>query len=182
MCSSCKMDPSEMKVFYARQGAVEIEDFDDEVRFRPPGKGYSYNRRTKKARPPKGCPANNGKAHVWVWTSEYEETDIFYKHFGFHKKETKVCCGCLLKTKVRETERYMKRKERAWFKKNGAEFTVKRGEPVSRYGRYRGERFWSFMWEMDDPAYAEKYNAWREEQRRIYRESRWDWKYFPRSY
>lgn len=165
MCRCCKMDPSEDARYRLRQGEIPIEDFDEEVRYRRPsrGRGYSYNKKRK--REPRGCPANNNKAHVWVWTTEKEITDIFFNYFGFHKRETKVCCGCGKVSKTRETEEYMRRKERAWRKRTGGEFNVKRGEPVSRYSRYRGKSFWSFSWEMEDPKYQEIYDAWYKRQK-----------------
>jgi len=171
------MDPHEVKRFRARQGAVEIEDFDDEVKFRKPGKGYSYRSKKRLRTPARGCEANNNKAHVWVWTTEKEITDIFFKHFGFHKKESRVCCGCGKVDKTRETEEYMKRKERAWRKRTGGAFDVKRGEPVGR--RYWGNTFWGFQWEMLDPVYEEKYDAWHEEQRQRWLKTR-EWYPFPR--
>lgn len=164
MCKACKMDPSEVDTFYRRQGMVDVEDFDEEPRYHKPGVKSPWHRNKKKPRTKRGCSANGGKAHVWVWTSEYEITDIFYKHFGFHKKETKVCCGCGHKSKTRETEEYLRRKEKAWRKiTGGAEFGVPRGAPVSRYGRW-GRSFWSFAWEMEDPEYKAKYDEWYERQ------------------
>ena len=178
MCSSCKMDPAWERVFRQRQGAVDISDFDEEVKYRKPGRGYGYSRNRKRRKTKNGCPANEGKSHVWVWTSEHEVTDIFFKHFGFHKKESKVCCGCYKIDKTRESEEYMRRKERALRKLTGGEFDVKRGEPVQRY-RWRGMTFWSFRWEDEDPIYRAKYDAWLEEQRMLWRK-RSEWTPFPR--
>ena len=178
MCKACKMDPHEVKIFRARQGAVEIEDFDDEPRYHKAGHGTGGCGTRKKRRQSRGCPANNNGAHVYVWTSEREITDIFFNHFGFHKKESKVCCGCGVIAKSRETEEYMKRKERAWRKRTGGEFNIRRGEPVSRYRRW-GNSFWGFSWEMFDPEYKVKYEQWHEEQRQkwLKREA---WYPFPR--
>ena len=168
MCKSCYSDPAWDEIRYRRQGMVDVDDFDEEPRYRKPGTGTRWAYKKKKARGAKrGCPENNGKGHVWVWTSEREVTDIFYKHFGFHKKESKICCGCGYRAKSRETEEYMRRKERAWRKLTGGEFDVPRGEPIERY-RWRGKRFWAFEWEMDDPAYKAKYDEWHERQRRLW--------------
>lgn len=181
MCKSCKMDPAWEKVYRTRQGEIPISDFDDEVRYRKPGKGSGYGRNRKRPSNKRGCPANNNKGHVWVWTTEYEPTDIFYKHFGFHKKESKVCCGCSKVDKTRESEEYMRRKERAWRKRTGGEFEIKRGEPISRWGRYRyGRSFWSFRWEDYDEDYRVKYEEWYEKMRNAWRYD--PTKPFPRSY
>lgn len=177
MCKSCYSDPAWDEIRYKRQGAVDIEDFDEEPRYRKPGKA-GYSGRPPRRRTKNGCPANEGKAHVWVWTSEHEVTNIFFKHFGFHKRESKVCCGCLTVGKTRESEEYMRRKERAWRKLTGGEFNVKRGEPVERY-RWRGMRFYGFRWEDEDPIYRAKYDAWLEEQRAIWRK-RSEWTPYPR--
>lgn len=160
------------------RGGVEASDFDDEVRYRRPNSGRRYGRSPKRRRDTRGCPANEGKGHVYVWTSEREVTDIFFKHFGFHKKESKVCAGCGVVSKTRETEEYMKRKERAWRKRTGGEFNIRRGEPVSRYRRW-GNTFWGFNWEMLDPEYKAKYDAWHEEQRQKWLR-RTEWTPFPR--
>lgn len=178
MCKGCWSDPGWDEIRYKRQGAVEVSDFDDEIKYRKPGKGYAYGRNRKRTKSDRGCPANEGKAHVWVWTSEREPTDIFFKHFGFHKKVSKVCAGCYAVSKTRESDEYMRRKERAWRKLTGGEFDVNRGEPVQRY-RWRGMRFWSFRWEDYDPIYKAKYDAWLNEQREIWLR-RTEWTPYPR--
>lgn len=173
------MDPAWEKVYRARQGAVEISDFDEDIKYRKPGKGYGYGRNRKRPKGNKGCPANEGKAHVWVWTSEYEVTDIFFKHFGFHKKVSRVCAGCLAVSKTTLSDEYMRRKERAWRKLTGGEFDVKRGEPVAMRYRYRGYKFWSFRWEDFDEEYKAKYDAWYKIQQEKWRAG---YGFFPRSY
>lgn len=168
MCKKCYSDPAWDEIRYRRQGMVDIEDFDEEPRYHKVNRGRKWAYSKKRPRGPKrGCSGNEGKGHVWVWTSESEPTDIFYKHFGFHKKESKVCCGCGIIAKSRETEEYMRRKERAWTKLTGGAFSVTRGEPVGRIRRW-GDRFWSFQWEMEDPAYKAKYDEWTERQRRLW--------------
>lgn len=162
------MDPRDVAVMRLRQGAVPIEDFDEEIRYRKPGRGNGYGRNRKRVRENRGCPANDFKGHVWVWTSEREVTDIFFKHFGFHKRESRICCGCGKVSKTRESEEYMRRKEHAWRKRTGGEFNVKRGEPVSRYRRW-GRSFYAFSWEMDDPEYKAVYDAWYERQRELWK-------------
>lgn len=182
MCSSCKMDPAWEKVYRLRQGEIPLSDFDEEPRYRKPGKGYGYGRNRKRPRTQRGCPANDNKSHVWVWTTEREPTDLFFKHFGFHKKESKVCCGCGKVDKTRETETYLRRKERVYRKMNGSEFDVPRGEPVSRFGRRWKDRFWSFRWEDLDPEYKTKLDAEYERQRDAWLRSERIWSQIPRRY
>lgn len=181
MCKNCYSDPAWDELHYRRQGAVDIEDFDDEPRYRKPGSSTGYNYNNKSKRVPRGCPENNNKSHVWVWTTEFEPTDIFFEHFGFHKRESKVCCGCGKIDKTRETEEYMRRKEHEWRKRTGGEFEAKRGEPLPLRGRYRiGASFWAFRWEDYDEEYYAKYNEWYEKMRNAWRSNRT--KPFPRSY
>jgi hypothetical protein len=68
-----------------------------------------------------GCPGNDGKAHVYVWTSENEETGTyrspwsdriiksFYAKHGYHRMEAKTCVGCGKVAKKRYTEEFQKR-------------------------------------------------------------------------
>jgi hypothetical protein len=155
MCWDCYDHPKGDPYKMFRQGAVSVEDFDDDLRVR------HAKRRAPKARSVRlrGCPGNEGKAHVYVWTSEgqyYEiAEDIFYKHFGFHKKESKVCAGCGRKDGYRLTEAYEKRKEREYRKRFGGPENVLRGEPVKRYG-WRRHSFYSFTWEKYDEEYERK--------------------------
>ncbi len=88
MCSTCKLDPAENKQKLARQGAVDVDDFYDEVNYHPKAK--------KKVRKRNRCPGNETGQHVFVWTVETECDDclLFYKYFGFYKYEYRVCCGC----------------------------------------------------------------------------------------
>lgn len=175
MCKACKMDPSTEAIFRKRQGAVEVEDFDDEVRYRKP------NRKTKSSRPRSAtrapCPVSEDGKHVWVWVgydSPYSDSDkIFYEHFGFYRREIKTCCGCMVTSGFgRDSERYMKIKERKWRKvTGGGEYAVKRGAPVSRWGRRWGGSFYSFSWESYDEDYMEKVRAYevkRQEERAKY--------------
>jgi hypothetical protein len=95
MCWDCydhpKGDP--YKIF--TQGGVPVEDFDDEVRYR-------HAPRKNKAKKPKakGCPANDFKAHVYVWVTETHYYSR-YNGYGFYEDKTrpytvdcKTCCGC----------------------------------------------------------------------------------------
>lgn len=75
----------------------------------------------KKARSKRaGCPGNEGKAHVYVWTSEGEYTGMvrnpytgkvyesFYKKNGYFQYERKTCVGCGKVAKTRNTEQFQK--------------------------------------------------------------------------
>lgn len=166
MCWDCYDHPEGDPYKNFKRGGVEVEDFDDDLRYRHP------KRRAKKARARpltrKPCPATEDGKHVYVWNgyiSEWSGTDkIFLEHFGYHRTEILTCCGCYAtKGWSRETERYMKAKERKWRKLTGGEFAVKRGAPVERY-RYGGS-FHSFSWEMRVPEYAEKVKAYEKKRR-----------------
>lgn len=163
MCKSCKMDPSEVKRFRERQGAVEVSDFDDEPRPRHPKRRSKKPRARSATRNP--CPYTDDGKHVYVWAGYespwgYGGEKIFYEHFGFYRKEIKTCCGCMVTNgHYRYTERYMEIKERKWRKLTGGEFAVKRGEPVGRDSRWRYRGFWSFAWEDYDEEYLAKKNA-----------------------
>lgn len=165
MCKSCKMDPSEVAVMRARQGAVEVSDFDDEVRPRHPKRRAKKHPRSVTRAP---CPVAEDGKHVYIWVgyeSVWSDTDkIFYEHFGYHQREIKTCCGCLQTIGYgRDSERYLKIKERKWRKETGGEFAVKRGAPVSRWGRRGG--FYSFQWERHDEDYMAKVEAAEEKRR-----------------
>jgi len=118
------MDPAWEKIFRQRQGAVEVEDFDDEVRIR---------KSKKKAPKPRqrGCPGNDHGAHVYVWTTELEPTGYlviswnqkkypsFYKKHGFHRQEAYACVGCGTVKKRRYTEQMQKRIAKVgWYRAN----------------------------------------------------------------
>lgn len=156
MCSGCKMDDKDVQVMYARQGAVEVSDFDEEPRYRKvtTGKRWNYNKKKprKKTRP--GCPENNFGPHLFVWTTELEsEKTLFFKFYGFHKYQREVCCGCGKRRNSELTERYIKRKDRAWEKFSD----LPKGEPVPRW-RYRGTprrvHYSYFTWENEDKGFA----------------------------
>lgn len=163
MCWDCwanrKGDP--YKIF--RRGGVPVEDFDEEIRYRhaPNKKKKSKSPRSKDNR---GCQMNDGGPHIYVWTTERNIEDLFFRFYGFHKWEKEYCCGCGIRRGTQLTERYLKVKERKYKKlTNGAEFNVNRGEPVatrrwsSRYQYLPGYSF--FQWEDRD----EEYKAYRSE-------------------
>jgi len=120
-------------------GGVPIEDFDEDVRI-----GHPKRRKKKvKRKNYPGCPANNRKGHVWVWTEEFErENTLCYRYFGFHEYERKVCCGCGHRDASRRSEAYRARKEKMWAKYRRS------------YSRYR---WWT--WE----SYDEGYQAYRKD-------------------
>jgi hypothetical protein len=63
-------------------------------------------KKNKKAYKRKGCPGNNGGAHVYVWTTETAWDDWWSKWNFEDKYEYHVCCGC----KARKRAPYMRRK------------------------------------------------------------------------
>jgi hypothetical protein len=163
------MDSRDVKIREARMGAVDVSDFDDEVKYRHP-KRRSGKKPYPRSATRQPCPASEDGKHVYVWVgyeSLYSDTDkIFYKHFGFYRREIKTCCGCLITSgSGRESERYMKIKERRWRKLTGGEFNVKRGAPVQRWNRWCGG-FYGFQWESYDEEYMEKVRAYEEERKR----------------
>lgn len=84
-------------------GGVPVEDFADEpVRWKKKSK-----RETPKKKP--GCPGNDGGPHIYIWTTEKNFEDLFYKFFGFHKREFRYCAGCGKNAKrgSRYTEKYV---------------------------------------------------------------------------
>lgn len=86
------------------RGYEEPEDFEKEVNYKP--------KKKDKAGPKKkpGCPGNEGKSHVYVYTTEYNIEDLFFLYFGFHKTEKRICAGCGKSGyKTRVTERYRKK-------------------------------------------------------------------------
>jgi len=86
------------------------------------GDGYEDTKHKKSAKNKKrkkvpGCPGNDGKKHLYVWTTEGDHwlTDrLFYQIFGYHKYEFSVCCGCGKRRGSRRTERYMKKARSKW--------------------------------------------------------------------
>lgn len=157
MCKACKMDDREMQVYYRRQGMVEANDFDDEVRYRHPKR-----RKKNKVNRRPGCPGNDYNKHVFVWVEKSGDFDsgFFFKYYGYYKKEYEVCCGCGKVGKSRRTEKYNKINLKKYTKIYGDEFTVKRGEPVRRYGRsYKPSlTWWSF--EANDPEFKAAHTQW----------------------
>lgn len=152
MCKHCWDDePGEHHKDFIR-GGVKIEDFDDEpMRERTAGKS---RRKARVRKTPSGCPGNDFKAHVYIWTTEQNEEDSFFKFYGYHRFEKKVCCGCEKKTYGRRsTPRYDRWKKREWERRFGGEFNVPRGEPVVKYRR--GSSYNYFAPERDDPKFME---------------------------
>lgn len=150
------MDDKDVQRMYVRQGAVEIEDFDEEIRYRKPTGGspwggWNKKKPRKKTRP--GCPENNFGPHLFVWTTELEsEKTIFFQFFGFHKYHREVCCGCKKQRGTEESERYTKRKDREWEKL----YSLPKGEPVARWtykGRPRRVHYKWFTWESHNEEY-----------------------------
>lgn len=138
MCRCCKMDPRDVAIMRLRQGAIPIEDFDEEVTYRHPKR----RKKKEKVKTRPGCPANEFKAHVYVWTTETEYRDFFYDYFGFPKGQSKVCVGCGKRNGSKPSDEYMRRKEREWAKLA----TPEKGVPVPRW-RYRsGRRYVAFNW------------------------------------
>lgn len=163
MCRDCYSDPAWDEIHYRRQGAVDVDDFYKEVNYqtRMKGRGWSRGGSHKQNGKPRkrGCPANNNKAHVYVWTTENNIEDLFFRFYGFHKWEKEFCCGCDNRRGRRLTERYLNIKDRKYKKlTNGAEFNVKRGEPVAQSWRFRRNiipSYSMFEWETNDEEYME---------------------------
>lgn len=163
MCWDCYNDGIDpYKEF--RQGGVSIEDFDEEIKYRHP-KNKKKSRAVKKTRA--GCPETDYSAHVYVWTTEREVENLFFKFYGYHARESEICVGCGKKRKSRHTEKYEKRKAREWKKVYGDEFSVKRGEVVPRAAYGPSYRWWH--WESRD----QKFREFREEYARTHGENPW---------
>lgn len=127
-----------------RRGKVEVEDFYKEVNYQ------KSLRKKKKVKTRPGCPGNEYKAHVYVWTCENEYRDFFYDYYGFPKYQHKVCAGCGKSNGTKHSDQYMKVKERLWAKLAVPE----KGIPVSRWGnrnRYAKFKWWN--WENQDDDY-----------------------------
>lgn len=153
MCKACKMDPREVARLYERQGAVDVDDFDKEVNYQTRMKGRGYSRggsHKQKAKTRPGCPGNDYKAHVYVWTTESEEDDFFSDYYGFHKRQHRICAGCNKFNGSKLSDEYMKVKERKWQKIA----TPEKGVPVPRWRWRNGRitfRYWN--WESYDKDY-----------------------------
>ena len=162
MCSCCYSDPSWDEIHYRRQGAVDVEDFEDEIPYRhPPRKRKKSKPRSQTRRP---CPESEDGKHVYVWVpyiSDYTPRDrVFLDYFGYARREVQTCCGCLAqKGYGRETDRYTQAKEHKWRKRTGGEFAVKRGEPISRYRRW-GTGYSNFKWEDYHEGYQQALAKW----------------------
>lgn len=162
MCWDCNNNDKGDPYKNFRRGGVEVEDFADEFRYMKPSHKTQFDWSKKKRRASMrastrpGCPENNFKAHPYVWTTELEsEKTIFFRFFGFHKYQREVCCGCGKRRKTENTERYVKRKDRAWEKFE----SLPKGQPVSRYRRGLTRYSW-FVWE----DYNDEYMDFRKEE------------------
>ena len=146
MCSGCYSDPAWDEIHYRRQGAVDVEDFYKEV-------NYTLKKKSKKERVKTrpGCPGNEYKSHVYVWTTENEYRDFFYDYFGFPKYQHKTCVGCGKTNGSKHSDQYMKVKERKWAKLAVPE----KGVPISRWYRRNNSysRFNWWAWENEDEEY-----------------------------
>lgn len=151
MCWDCNYNDKGDPYKNFTRGGVEVSDFEDEIPYRhPPRKS---KKKGNKKYP--GCEGNDGKAHVYVWTSETMPTDyLFYRYFGFHRTEWKICVGCGKRNGTRKTEQYEARKEREYNKRYKP--VIKRGEPVSR--RYRRGGYVPsskyYQWEQHNEGYV----------------------------
>lgn len=104
MCKHCWDDTESVHHKDFIRGWEEPDGFEKEVNYRPKPK----KRKATRTRP--GCPGNDNKTHVYVFTTEYNIKDLFYRYFGFHKYEKRFCAGCGKNGhKVRKTERYVKK-------------------------------------------------------------------------
>ncbi len=102
MCSACKMDGKDLKVFRQRQGEVEVKDFN--LDFVP------HRKWAKKKRPVRGCPGNDYNEHVYIKT----ETPLYrYRSINgvwgvssspedlYAMRYSMVCCGCEKKRRTK---------------------------------------------------------------------------------
>lgn len=165
MCWDCNDNPKGDPYKNYIRGGVEIDDFEKEVNYQTRLKGRSgYRRKFKKEKTRPGCPENNFGPHIYVWTSEFisDDRDFFFRVFGWHKWEEKVCAGCEKTGRPsRLTERYAKVKERKYTKMYGDGTNVPRGAAVSRYGRRNNRKANFTYWCWED--YDEKFIAAKEE-------------------
>jgi hypothetical protein len=134
MCKACQAYRKEFTVFQdQKQGALPAHYGEDEVNYKPAKK-------VKKVKTRAGCPGNDNKEHVYVWTTEGQMEDLFFMYFGYHKEEVKRCCGC---NKVYPGNRYRNSRRKT-------ERYVKRWKPVGRYDAP----------ERKHPGYAEFRRKW----------------------
>lgn len=160
MCWDCNNNPKgDPHKNYVR-GGVEIDDFDKEVNYQTRLKGRSGNLRYKKEKPRPGCPENNYGPHVYVWTTEFEEEDLFSKHYGYHKREREFCAGCgKNRYRSRVTERYEKVRKRKYEKMYGDGTNVPRGTPRPRRRADYKPTYKYWAWEKYDEAFVAKVEA-----------------------
>lgn len=134
------------------RGGVNENDFADDFPWR------SKARKSKKKKRYPGCTGNDNGPHIYVWTTEGQESTLFYKHFGFAKFEKQTCCGCGKVWKTRDSERYEKIKHRKWTKLYGDGTNQPRGRVLSwkdrRFNRMPGYSYWA--WESLDDEYVAK--------------------------
>lgn len=146
MCKGCYSDPTWDEIYYRRQGAVDVDDFYKEVNYQTRMKGRGWSRggsHKQKFRNRPGCPGNDFKAHVYVWTTEKEESTFFSDYYGFHKRQSRICVGCGKRNGSQLSDEYMKRKLREWDKLD----SLKKGEPVPYYRRSNAKYpRYSFKW------------------------------------
>jgi hypothetical protein len=101
-----------------RRGGAEdaFWDEDELVDYQKAGTKKKRSKKPKKV----GCPGNEGKGHVYVWTTEFEPTGwqfswagnkkypSFHAKNGYHRMERKVCAGCNKGGGYRYTDMYYK--------------------------------------------------------------------------
>lgn len=145
-----------------REGALDDAYWDeDELVDYPHRAKKKKKRKRSKTRP--GCIGNDYGPHIYVWTTEFENTrDVFYSYYGYFKYESRICCGCRKKNGRQKTEKYEKKKHREWVKRYGdlEELRLHRGKgPVQRY---RGSRYTWWAWETEDEGFNEHRRLWQE--------------------
>ena len=147
MCKHCWDDTETDHHKDFIRGGVPIDDFEKEVNYQK-----NIKKKNKKSKTRPGCPGNEYKAHIYVWTTETAFRDFFYDYYGFSKTQHRVCVGCGKHNGSKPSDEYLKVKERRWAKLA----TPENGVPVSRW-RYRRNRhlvvfkYWS--WENYDEDY-----------------------------
>jgi len=149
MCKHClDYDDPHHKDFI--RGGVDPEDFDKEVNYQT-----NLKKKNKKVKTRPGCPGNDYKAHVYVWTTENEYRDFFCDYFGFPKYQHNICAGCGKRNGTKCSDQYMKVKEREWAKLAVPE----KGVPIP-FWRHRTRHYVSFKW-WDWENYNEDYRKAR---------------------